>query len=112
MEEEMEKVMTACMTCREIADRLKYLFGKTDGEFSPPALKEIYEMAAEAAENASFSESRATREATAKVIETYQRWRTAKGEFSRVGVECPYTVKEVGEALDTAVSVLRQTLDM
>ena len=32
----------------EIADRLSYLFGKTDGTFDPPALKEIYEIACEA----------------------------------------------------------------
>lgn len=32
----------------EIADRLSYLFGKMDGTFDPPALKEIYEIACEA----------------------------------------------------------------
>lgn len=32
----------------EIADRLSYLFGHTDGTFNPPALKEVYEIAVHA----------------------------------------------------------------
>lgn len=33
---------------KEIRSRLVYLYGRTDGTFDPPALKEVYEIADEA----------------------------------------------------------------
>ena len=43
MEESNIKAMRDALN--EIRSRLSYLYGRTDGTFEPPALKEVYEIA-------------------------------------------------------------------
>lgn len=49
-----------------------------------------------------------------EILQTFNRWRRDEGEFKSSGtiIPLPFSSKQVGEAIDTAISILEKVVDL
>lgn len=43
-----------------------------------------------------------------EILIVMQKWRRAEKPYDKIGIQCPYTPKEFGEAIDAAIEIIEK----